>query len=55
MWPQVFAKVAPEREETEQIENRIVTKAEIQQLIASGKVRDAKSLIGLYYYMSNSA
>lgn len=44
---------APEREETEQIENRIVTKAEIQQLIARGKIRDAKSLVGLYYYLSN--
>ncbi len=46
---------APDREETEQIENRIVTRDEIERFIAEGKIRDAKSLIGLYYYLRHHA
>jgi ADP-ribose pyrophosphatase len=42
----------PEREATEQIENRIVPREEIQTLIKNGSIRDAKSLIGLYWYLS---
>jgi ADP-ribose pyrophosphatase len=41
----------PEREATEQIENRIVTRDEIQSLIQSGQICDAKSLVGLYWYL----
>ena len=41
----------PEREATEQIENRIVTVDEIKSLIQSGQIRDAKSLVGLYWYL----
>ena len=39
------------REATEQIENRIVTRAEIEQLIADGKIRDAKTLVGLFAFL----
>jgi ADP-ribose pyrophosphatase len=38
----------PDREATEQIENRIVTSQEAAALIAAGKIRDAKTLVGLY-------
>jgi ADP-ribose pyrophosphatase len=38
----------PDREATEQIENRIVSRDEISGLIAGGAIRDAKTLIGLY-------
>lgn len=42
----------PDREATEQIENRIVRQDEIAGLIASGAVRDAKTLVGLYALLS---
>jgi len=38
----------PDREATEQIENRIVSREEIAMLIAHGEIRDAKTLVGLY-------
>lgn len=38
----------PNREATEQIENRIVSRDEIAGLIAGGEIRDAKTLVGLY-------
>ncbi len=41
----------PEREATEQIENRIVSKDEITQLIQRGEIRDAKTLVGLYWFL----
>lgn len=41
----------PQRETTEQIENRIATRAEIQTWITQGKIRDAKSLVGLYAFL----
>lgn len=41
----------PEREATEQIENRIVAREEILPLIRAGQVRDAKTLVGLYWYL----
>ena len=44
----------PEREATEQIENRIVTRDEIKTLIQAGQIRDAKSLVGLYWYLMQS-
>ena len=39
------------REAVEQIENRIVTRDQISQLIADGKIRDGKTLIGLYVFL----
>lgn len=42
----------PDREATEEIENRIVRQDEIAGLIASGAVRDAKTLVGLYALLS---
>lgn len=42
---------APAREATEQIENRIVARDEILPLIRSGQIRDAKTLVGLYWYL----
>ena len=41
----------PNREATEQIENRIVSRDEVKSLIASGEIRDAKTLVGLYWYL----
>lgn len=41
----------PARESTEQIENRIVTREEIMKLVARGKIRDAKTLVGLYAFL----
>ncbi len=40
-----------QREATEQIENRIVARDEVAGLIAEGKIRDAKSLVGLYAFL----
>jgi ADP-ribose pyrophosphatase len=41
-----------QREATEQIENRIATRTEIQAWIASGTIRDAKTLVGLYAFLN---
>ncbi|MCC9604173.1 NUDIX hydrolase [Stieleria sp. JC731] len=40
-----------QREATESIVNRIVAKEEIPSLIKDGKIRDAKTLVGLYAYL----
>ncbi|MEM8669782.1 MAG: NUDIX hydrolase [Planctomycetota bacterium] len=40
------------REATENIENRITTRAEVIQMIADGKIRDAKTLVGLYAFLN---
>ena len=40
-----------QREATESIENRIATRQEIAQWISEGRIRDAKSLIGLYAFL----
>lgn len=40
-----------QRETTEQIENRIATRTEIKQWIAEGRIRDAKTLVGLYAFL----
>jgi len=45
----------PDREVTEEIENRIVSRDEIAQMITEGKIRDAKTLVGLYAYLARSA
>ncbi len=42
----------PQREATEQIENRIATRTEIKQWIADGKIRDGKTLVGLYAFLN---
>lgn len=39
------------REATEQIENRIANREEIGRLIADGKIRDAKTFVGLYAFL----
>ena len=40
-----------QREATEQIENRVATRQEIRQWIAQGRIRDGKTLIGLYAFL----
>lgn len=39
------------REATEQIENHVVNRQQIQALIADGSIRDAKTLVGLYAFL----
>lgn len=41
----------PDREATESIVNRIATRDEIKAWIAGGKIRDAKTLVGLYAWL----
>ena len=41
----------PDREAVEQIENRLAHRDEIRELITSGKIRDAKTLVGLYAFL----
>lgn len=43
----------PRREATEVIENRIATKDEITDWIKDGTIRDAKTLVGLYAFLSD--
>ncbi|TWU24185.1 ADP-ribose pyrophosphatase [Novipirellula galeiformis] len=40
------------REATEKIENHIATRGEIRQWIAEGRIRDAKTLVGLYAFLA---
>ena len=40
-----------QREAVEQIENQLVHRNEIHQLIADGGIRDAKTLVGLYSFL----
>lgn len=44
----------PQREATEQIENRVASRAEIKSWISDGTIRDAKTLVGLYAYLQRS-
>ncbi|MCO8124518.1 NUDIX hydrolase [Stieleria sp. TO1_6] len=44
----------PQREATEAIINRIATRQEIVQWIGSGKIRDAKTLVGLYAFLTSA-
>ena len=39
------------REATEQIENCLASRRQVEQWIANGKVRDAKTLVGLYAFL----
>ena len=41
-----------DREATEQIVNRIVSRCEIEKWIREGRIRDAKTLVGLYAFLS---
>jgi len=41
------------REATEEIVNRIVTRDEVASLIADNKIKDAKTLVGLYAFLFN--
>ena len=43
------------REPTEEIENRVATRQEITEWIADGKIRDAKTLVGLYAFLYSPA
>jgi ADP-ribose pyrophosphatase len=45
----------PNREATEQIENRILGRDEVVDLMARGAVRDAKTLVGLYVSLQRYA
>lgn len=40
------------REATEQIENRITTRQEVEQMMADGSICDAKTLVGLYAFLN---
>lgn len=40
----------PAREDGEQIENHLVTTAELDRLLAEGKIQDSKSLSAILYY-----
>ena len=40
-----------QREATEEIENRIATRSEITRWISEGRIRDAKTLVGLYAFL----
>ena len=42
---------AHHREATEQIQNRPASREQIEQWIADGRVRDAKTLVGLYAFL----
>ena len=42
---------AHQREATEQIENEIVSRSQIEKSIADGNIRDAKTLVGLYAFL----
>jgi ADP-ribose pyrophosphatase len=44
-----------QREAVEKIENRIATRAEIEGFIAEGRIRDAKTLVGLYAFLHSPA
>mgnify|MGYP003634656351 CR=1 FL=1 len=39
------------REATEQIENRIASREDVRSWIAEGRIRDAKTLVGLYAFL----
>jgi ADP-ribose pyrophosphatase len=40
------------REATENIVNRVASRSEIQQWISENRIRDAKTLVGLYAFLS---
>lgn len=45
----------PHREATERIENRPAGRAEVEAWVRNGKIRDAKTLVGLYAFLYNVA
>ncbi|TWU60366.1 ADP-ribose pyrophosphatase [Rubripirellula tenax] len=44
-----------QREAVEQIENHVASRSQVTRYIAEGKIRDAKSLIGLYAFLYSPA
>jgi ADP-ribose pyrophosphatase len=42
---------APQREVGEQIDNRVLSWAEIDRYLRDGKIEDAKTLVGLLWYL----
>ncbi|WP_372721187.1 NUDIX hydrolase [Novipirellula sp.] len=42
------------REATEQIENRIASREDVRSWIAEGRIRDAKTLVGLYAFLAGT-
>ncbi len=42
---------APAREATEEIENQVIGRDQVRRLVAAGKIRDAKTLVGLYAFL----
>ena len=46
---------APDREATEKIVNRPAGRAEIESWVREGKIRDAKTLVGLYAFLYSPA
>lgn len=40
------------REATEQIENHVATRQQIEQMMREGQIRDAKTLVGLYAFLN---
>ena len=44
----------PDREATEQIVTRIASRNEVRQWIEGGKIRDAKTLVGLYSWLASN-
>jgi ADP-ribose pyrophosphatase len=45
----------PDREATEEIENQVLTREEIEEGIDRGLIRDGKTLVGLYAYLRHFA
>jgi ADP-ribose pyrophosphatase len=41
----------PAREATEEIENRLADREQVEQWITEGRIRDAKTLVGLYAFL----
>lgn len=46
-----LTKLAPRREVGEQIDNRVMSWAEIDRLLRDGKIEDAKTLVALLWYL----
>lgn len=44
-----------QREATEEIENQVADREQIRQWMAEGKIRDAKTLVGLYAFLNGLA
>ncbi len=58
MWMYVATDLTPgdhARESGEEIENRIMNWSEVRHALADGQIQDAKSLVGLLYYLQRVA